>query len=534
MRSSTNISTKFLACSIRNPSSMKTRLLLGSARTASLHYLALLLASVSAPGLGLIATPASAASATWKVAPLSNDWSIAVNWTPETVPDEIADVATFGVSNVTDVMVPDFLEIGDVVFEPGASQYTIDADFALNHIGVINNSGVTQYFDISRTFGFNGTATAGSDIVYTNNGNLGGLFTVFLDQSNAGNATFINNGALPGNQGGSLTFADRSNAADSLIINNSPRGGENGGITAFSDTGSAANSTIITNAGGFVEFEQSSTAANATLIIAGGTVYFEGKSDGGFVEVQFSNGGVLVAEGHAGQTFVLGSLAGEGTVEVRLQQLAIGSNGLSTIFSGVIEEGSGGKAAVISKVGTGTLTLSGANTYTGGTTVEEGALLVATRKGSATGTGPVQVNGGTFGGRSNITGAVTIGSGSGPGADLAPGIEGPGVLVIKNSLSFKSDGTYNCDLSLAKSKADQVAAKGVTIESGAHFNLNSRGNQSLSAGTVFKVIDNRSRHSISGTFVDLPDNSTLSIGSNTLQVSYEGGDGNDLTLTVLP
>ena len=38
---------------------------------------------------------------------------------------------------------------------------------------------------------------------------------------------------------------------------------------------------------------------------------------------------------------------------------------------------------------------------------------------------------------------------------------------------------------------------------------------------------------ISGVFANLPDGSTLTAGSNTLQVSYTGGDGNDLTLTVV-
>ena len=39
---------------------------------------------------------------------------------------------------------------------------------------------------------------------------------------------------------------------------------------------------------------------------------------------------------------------------------------------------------------------------------------------------------------------------------------------------------------------------------------------------------------ISGTFANLPDGSTFTVGRNTLQANYKGGDGNDLTLTVVP
>ena len=39
---------------------------------------------------------------------------------------------------------------------------------------------------------------------------------------------------------------------------------------------------------------------------------------------------------------------------------------------------------------------------------------------------------------------------------------------------------------------------------------------------------------IERTFVNLADGSTFTVGSNTFQASYEGGNGNDLTLTVVP
>jgi hypothetical protein len=46
------------------------------------------------------------------------------------------------------------------------------------------------------------------------------------------------------------------------------------------------------------------------------------------------------------------------------------------------------------------------------------------------------------------------------------------------------------------------------------------------------LINNTSPDPISGTFANLADGSILNVGRNQLKVSYEGGDGNDLTLTV--
>ncbi len=59
--------------------------------------------------------------------------------------------------------------------------------------------------------------------------------------------------------------------------------------------------------------------------------------------------------------------------------LSVGSNNLSTTVSGMIS-GTGGS---LNKVGTGTLTLSGTNTYTGGTTITAGTLQAATPVRSA-------------------------------------------------------------------------------------------------------------------------------------------------------
>lgn len=191
----------------------------------------------------------------------------------------------------------------------------------------------------------------------------------------------------------------------------------------------------------------------------------------------------------------------------------------------------------ITKIGSGTLTLSGASTYTGGTTVNAGVLLVNSTLGSGTGSGNVQVDAGTLGGTGTIFGAVTIGTGSGAGANLQPGYgkNRPITLTVQSALTFKSDSTYTVTLNTRKPRTDMVMAPGVTIEPGAEFNLVTIGDGKLHLNRVLKVISNTAaRTAISGTFANLVNGSTVTEGMNKFKVSYQGGDGNDLTLTVVP
>src|SRR5439155_9564853 len=54
--------------------------------------------------------------------------------------------------------------------------------------------------------------------------------------------------------------------------------------------------------------------------------------------------------------------------------LTTGGDNTSTTFSGVIQDGAG--VTGLTKVGTGTFTLTGANTYTAGTTISAGTLQI--------------------------------------------------------------------------------------------------------------------------------------------------------------
>ncbi|PYL06774.1 MAG: hypothetical protein DME33_12625, partial [Verrucomicrobia bacterium] len=288
---------------------------------------------------------------------------------------------------------------------------------------------------------------------------------------------------------------------------------------AFIDTTTAAAANITANGG--VDGSD------------GGVISFEDKSKGGTCSITLSGNAELDISMHNARGVTIGSLAGVGSVLLGANTLTIGSNNQSTTFSGVIQ-GTGG----LTKSGTGTLTLTGNNTYTGNTTVTAGVLGISNKRGSGAGTGSVNVQAGTLAGKGIISGAVTIGTGSGSGAFLAPaaGSNVPVTLTTQSALTFNADATYTYTFRAKRNRAktDQVIANEVTINSGAMIALSGQTQGRLTTGLALTLISNTSANPISGTFNNLPDGSIVTINGNNFQASYSGGDGNDLTLTVVP
>src|SRR5436189_5657007 len=150
-----------------------------------------------------LAIQAYADSATWNLNPTSGDWHTAANWTPNTVPNGPGDIATFDVSTTTDITSAPgtgTIEVDSIVFNPGASAYTITVPWYLGEFnyflfisgtGIVNNSGVSQNFVSLDGDGviFENSATAGNLTVFSNpaSANLGRSDgqTLFLDSSNA-------------------------------------------------------------------------------------------------------------------------------------------------------------------------------------------------------------------------------------------------------------------------------------------------------------------------------------------------------------
>jgi autotransporter-associated beta strand protein len=516
---------------------------------------AALLAAFDGPALAQTELPHP--TYTWSLSPVSGDWNTPANWRPEGVPDTQAEKAAFGSSSVTNITAPYEL-LGSLEFTPGANQYTINGSLYFNRGGVFNNSGVVQTFDGS--FGFSKGATAG-DLVTYNATN----YVSFSDGGDAGTATFnltsgasfsggpsatSTAGSATFNNSGRISFGKLSNAGEATFINYGGTSfGEPGAEIDFTRS-SASSSTIILYGGSVYRahgarcsFDKSS-ASFATLIAYGGAGLGSGasilftNSSGGTARVEvFGNGNIDFSRVQVADN-TIGSLEGNGLVFLGDGTLAIGGNNINTTFAGTITEQGGvhhGGPGSISKTGTGTLTLTTANDYSAGTTIESGSLFVNNTTGSAAGSGPVNVAGGTLAGAGTITGPLTVGNGS-SGATLAPGATSStiGTLTVQDALNFAANSSYEAQLNSTALAADNVIANGVIIGSGAQIMLTDLGATTLPDGTSFTLIDNISGAAIGGTFSNLEDGAMIAIGSNTYDANYESGDGNDLTLTVVP
>ncbi len=535
--------------------------------------------------VGLLATaPSYAGSATWLLDPADNNWSNPNNWMPNTVPNATTDTATFGTSDTTSIAMAAPINLASFTFAPGASAYVISV--VNNQLvelwgspNIINNSGVEQNFVVDGgVLKLHGSETLDSTIHFEvlgadSNGpygqfwlqggiNLGtarldfeggdgyrvqGSSGVIFAGSTAGSSTIVVHRGVNRGYPGNLVFESGSAGAANIIAEGSDNRTTGGGYVAFSNAFAGTSTVTLQRppaANGLPAtaiFSLFADAQASTLLAEGGSLVFIYASKGGTARAVLTARGSLDISGLRSETagMGIGSVEGDrtGVISLGAKKLTVGSNNLSATFAGLIQDGglSGGTGGSLAKIGTRTFTLGGANLYTGGTTVTQGDFLVANRTGSATGTGPVQVDAGRIGGAGRIAGPLTIGSGSGSGAILIPaaGTKREVTTIIESALTFKADASYNCAVNTITGASDSVVANGVTIDPSATFVLHPKGNGTLALGTVITPITNTAATAISGNFNGLVEGSTITVGNNTYQVSYAGGDGNDFTLTVL-
>jgi autotransporter-associated beta strand protein len=174
------------------------------------------------------------------------------------------------------------------------------------------------------------------------------------------------------------------------------------------------------------------------------------------------------------------------------------------------------------KTGSGTLTLAGANTYSGTTTVNGGRLLV---DGSLSSGGDVTVNGGVLGGRGSILRNVILN----PDATLAPGAS-TGTLHT-GSVTLSEGSIFAAELGAGG--YDQLDVTGIVNLTNATLDLSLL--FAPVVGDQFLLINNDGTDAVVGTFSGLAEGSPVMLDyggqSYEFRLTYTGGsDSNDVVL----
>ena len=211
----------------------------------------------------------------------------------------------------------------------------------------------------------------------------------------------------------------------------------------------------------------------------------------------------------------IGPLSGTGNVSLGALTLTLAGDGTVASYGGVIA----GTGSLI-KSGTGLQTLNGNNTYTGATTILAGTLEIDGAQPASN----ITVTGGTLAGSGSV-GNVTSAAGINPGSAT------PGMLSTKNITM--TGGTYTVDLAAPTANGfDFLSATGTVAVAGA-LTITPASTFAAPIGTKIVVISNDGADAISGVFTGVPEGTVVTSGAAMFKVSYIGGSGNDVELTVL-
>ena len=289
-----------------------------------------------------------------------------------------------------------------------------------------------------------------------------------------------------GSSGGTLAATAGFSSARSFVL------GAGGGTIAVQGASSLLLSGPVSGNGALTKTGTGTLTLSGNNTYTGPTTAAAGVLQAGDTDVFAVNGAMTVLGGATldlnsfGQT--VGSLSGAGNVTLGSATLTTGGDGTSTAYSGVI----GGTGALV-KTGGGALVLSGANNYTGGTTVLGGSLIgtstslqggilnnalvvfdqpgSGTYAGVMTGTGELQKSGVgalTLTGANTYSGGTTVLAGALVGTSVS--LQGP---IFNNALVVfdqAATGTYAGVMSgtgvLAKTAAGTLTLTGANTYSG--------------------------------------------------------------------
>ena len=282
--------------------------------------------------------------------------------------------------------------------------------------------------DGTLSVGGNGESTTYAGVISGSGGFVksgSGTLVLTADQLYSGRTT-VQEGVLQvgtGGPTGSLASATIDLAAPATI--------------AFNRSDAATITATITGSGslekrgaGTLTLANATTFTGAARIVAGRlSLSSTGGLAGATLDLAAGDAGTLGFDGGAAATYLVGGLRGSRNLAIGGATISVGGNGETTSYAGVIS-GSGR----LVKVGGGTLTLTGTNTFGGGVEIRDGIVAIAAdgRLGSAA--GGLTLDGGTLQSTSGMTLSaarrLTLGAGGGTLQNT-----GSGNLVVAGSLA---------------------------------------------------------------------------------------------------
>lgn len=369
------------------------------------------LAMLAAAVVGLSGI-AHAASGTWN-GTNSTTWSDLGNWTTA-VPGATsgttnADIATFNAAPTNSVPVVDAnRNLKSITFDTatvgaltlgttGGNPLLLTSGGTIKNTNlVLNPITVNAPLNIYGSYTITSSATAAANVL-----NIGGAITpatatavtLTLSGTNTGDNTV--SGLIGNGTSTALSLVKSSTAAAGKWIISNPNNSFTGPVTV---TG-VVSVPSIGMAGGNSALGQNGTinlgsAAGTSTLIYTGTGEVSDKAIN-FGSTSTANSTIDLASTSSGVLKFTGNSTNAGTTKTITLQ---GTGGADGWFAGNLVEGSAGAGAKLAKSGTNTWTVSGTNTYTGGTTVNAGKLIAGSYNALGTTAGAVVLgNGVTLG-----------------------------------------------------------------------------------------------------------------------------------------